>query len=176
MATHQGLHRHFFDAKVWRFKHKCVILPKNAIIVAMEEDIRWKQRLHNYSKALDRLNEAMHIVAEKLDYAEDINDLLKEGLIQRFEYTHELSWNVMKDYAEYQGETDVRGSRDALRWALQNGLIDDRTWMKSIEDRNLSSHDYDSTTAESIVMKILGTYVPLFNRFEQKMLAIEEME
>ena len=36
-----------------------------------------------------------------------------EGLIQRFEYTHELAWNVMKDYAHFQGNSNVAGSRDA---------------------------------------------------------------
>ena len=64
----------------------------------------------------------------------DIDDLLKEGVIQRFEYTHELAWKVMKDYAEYQGYTDLRGSRDSFRIALQMGLIEDDEWMDSIED------------------------------------------
>ena len=134
-----------------------------------EEDIRWKHRLENYGKALERLNEAAQILGKELDYGENVNDLLKEGLIQRFEYTHELAWNVMKDYAEYQGSTEIRGSRDAIRWALQNGLANDKAWMKSIEDRNLSSHDYDRLTAESIYIKIVGTYLPLFNQFEQTM-------
>ena len=75
-----------------------------------ETDIRWKQRLENYSKALERLNEAARIIDRNLDIGNDVNDLLKEGLIQRFEYTHELAWNVMKDYAEYQGNTEIRGS------------------------------------------------------------------
>ena len=48
--------------------------------------------------------------------------------IQRFEYTHELAWKVMKDYAEYQGYTDIRSSRDAIRKALEMGLIDDKQW------------------------------------------------
>ena len=80
-----------------------------------ETDIRWKQRLENFSKALDRLNEAAQIMEKELHFSEEVNDLLKEGLIQRFEYTHELAWNVMKDYAEYQGSTEIRGSRDAIR-------------------------------------------------------------
>ena len=63
--------------------------------------------------------------------------------IQRFEYTHELAWKVMKDYAEYQGYSDIRGSRDAIRKALEINLIFDRRWMESVEDRNLTSHNYD---------------------------------
>ena len=134
-----------------------------------ETDIRWIQRLENFSKALEKLNEAAQIMEKELHYSVEVNDLLKEGLIQRFEYTHELAWNVMKDYAEYQGSTDIRGSIDAIRWALHNGLANDKAWMKSIEDRNLSSHDYDSMTADSIFIKVIETYLPLFNQFEQTM-------
>lgn len=134
-----------------------------------ETDIRWIQRLENFSKALEKLNEAAQIMEKELHYSVEVNDLLKEGLIQRFEYTHELAWNVMKDYAEYQGSTDIRGSRDAIRWALHNGLANDKAWMKSIEDRNLASHDYDSMTADSIFIKVIETYLPLFNQFEQTM-------
>lgn len=141
-----------------------------------DTDIRWKQRLENYSKALERLNLAARIMERQLDFGQEVDDLLKEGLIQRFEYTHELAWNVMKDYAMYQGNTEIRGARDAIRWALQNGLADDKTWMKSIEDRNLSSHDYDSTTADAIFAIIIGTYLPLFNQFERKMTDISKEE
>lgn len=139
-------------------------------------DVRWKQRLENYSKALRLLNEAAQIVANRLCYDVEINDLLKEGLIQRFEYTHELSWNVMKDYAVFQGATEIRGSRDAIRWALQNSVVEDKAWMKSIEDRNLSSHDYDSVTADAVVLRIVDTYLPLFNSFEQRMKSLAENE
>lgn len=132
-------------------------------------DVRWKQRFANYCKALDRLNDAVTVIRKSIAYGTDVSDLLKEGLIQRFEYTHELAWNVMKDYAQYQGGAEIRGSRDAIRWALQNGLADDRAWMKSIEDRNLTSHDYDSSTAEAIMTKIIGTYLPLFNQLKKKM-------
>ena len=141
-----------------------------------ETDIRWIQRLENFSKALEKLNEAAQIMEKELHYSVEVNDLLKEGLIQRFEYTHELAWNVMKDYAEYQGSTDIRGSRDAIRWALHNGLANDKAWMKSIEDRNLSSHDYDSMTADSIFIKVIETYLPLFNQFEQTMKEISRYD
>lgn len=139
-------------------------------------DIRWKQRFGNYSHALQRLNDAIRLIADSQSYTGEVSDLLKEGLIQRFEYTHELAWNVMKDYAEFQGSTEIRGSRDALRWALQNGIIEDKAWMKSIEDRNLSSHDYDSETAERVVSKIIGVYQDLFNDFFQKMKTIDAEE
>lgn len=135
-----------------------------------EKDIRWVQRFSNYQKALRRLDEAIEIVSRKTDWAESIDDLLQEGLIQRFEYTHELAWKVMKDYAEYQGYTDVRGSRDAFRKALEMGLIQDRRWMESIEDRNLISHNYDDETATEIQRRIVTLYYPFFKDFEEMMM------
>lgn len=75
----------------------------------------------------------------------------------------------MKDYAEYQGYTEVRGSRDAFRQALQMGIIDDAGWMESIEDRNLTSHNYDEEVAEEVYQAIVHKYYPLFLRFEQVM-------
>lgn len=94
-----------------------------------KKDVRWLQRFSNYRKALRKLGQAVDIVSEKMDWGEEVDELLQEGLIQRFEYTHELVWKVMKDYAEYQGYTDIRGSRDAFRKALEMGIIDDAKWM-----------------------------------------------
>lgn len=143
--------------------------------LSMEDlDIRWQQRLENFSKALALLNEAAEIVTRQVEYSSDMLDLLREGLIQRFEYTLELAWNVMKDYAAYQGFVDVRGSRDAIRYALSVDLIDDRNWMRTIEDRNQSSHNYDSAVAESIMTRVIGCYLPLFNKFEDTMKGLQQ--
>ena len=137
--------------------------------MTMKEDIRWMQRFSNYQKALKRLAQAVGIVLREGNRDEEMDDLLREGLIQRFEYTHELAWKVMKDYAEYQGYSDVKGSRDAIRKALEMGVVADRRWMDSIEDRNLSSHNYDDETAEEIINRIVQCYFPLFKAFEEKM-------
>ena len=107
---------------------------------------------------------------------EEIDDLLEEGLIQRYEYTHELAWKVMKDYAEYQGITGISGSRDAIRQTLQFGLIDDENWMRSISDRNLTSHQYDEDTAKAIVENITEVYYPLFVKYEKVMLKKSGLE
>lgn len=137
--------------------------------MTQNKDIRWIQRFTNYRKALTKLSQAVSIVTGQQNAQEDVDNLMKEGLIQRFEYTHELAWKVMKDYAEYQGYTEVRGSRDAFRQALQMGIIDDAGWMESIEDRNLTSHNYDEEVAEEVYQAIVHKYYPLFLRFEQVM-------
>lgn len=134
-----------------------------------EKDIRWVQRFSNYRKALLQLGKAVAIVSAQKSRG-DADKLMEEGLIQRYEYTHELAWKVMKDYAEYQGLTDIVGSRDAIRQTLQSGLISDERWMDSIRDRNLTSHNYDDDTAVAIVTNIINVYYPLFVDYEKVML------
>lgn len=134
-----------------------------------DKDIRWIQRFDNYKKALEKLSQAVEILTKETNLGKGINDLLLEGMIQRFEYTHELAWKVMKDYAEYQGYIDIRGSRDAIRQALQMGIIDNRNWMDSISDRNLTSHNYDESVAMEVCSAIIDKYYPLFIAFEQTM-------
>ena len=91
----------------------------------MENDIRWLQRFSNFRKALFKLEQAIVYINLKVVKVKDsifqgeelsfvLDEIIKEGLIQRFEYTHELAWNVMTDYAEYQGNNTVGGSRDPL--------------------------------------------------------------
>ena len=71
----------------------------------MEQEIRWKQRVENYENAVNHLEEAIVYF--------DVNPInkVKEGIIQRFEFTHELAWKVMKDFLEYEGITGIVGSR-----------------------------------------------------------------
>ena len=134
-----------------------------------DKDVRWIQRFSNYRKALIQLGKAVNIVSAVSNSTSDQNDLLAEGLIQRYEYTHELAWKVMKDYEEYQGITDIMGSQDAIRVALRAGILDDDRWMDTISDRNLTSHNYDDETAKHIVNNIINVYYPLFVKFETTM-------
>ena len=140
------------------------------------EDTRWLQRFSNFRKALTKLSQAVEIASEKMNFGDAVDELLQEGLIQRFEYTHELAWKVMKDYAEYQGHTDIRGSRDAIRKALAINIINDDRWMNSIEDRNQTSHNYDDDTATLIYGNVIEVYFPLFCRFEKTMIEIAGIE
>ncbi|MFZ4464155.1 MAG: nucleotidyltransferase substrate binding protein [Bacteroidales bacterium] len=146
----------------------------------MELDIRWQQRFSNYIKALDKLKQSVEYIHQNMNNDNEapddsnfdlvLDEMIKEGLIQRFEYTHELAWNVMKDYAEYQGNTDVGGSRDATREAFQLMLISNgEIWMDMISSRNKTSHTYNEETANEIYMKILNEYYPAFTEFRKIM-------
>ena len=139
-----------------------------------DQDIRWLQRFSNYQKALAKLRLAVEIFQEETNFCDDVDELLTEGLIQRFEYTHELAWSVMKDYLEHQGYTGIGGSRDAIRKALEINLIDDSRWMETIKDRNLTSHNYDEETAARIYDNIVDVYFSMFCKFEKKMIEKSE--
>jgi len=128
----------------------------------MEQDIRWKQRYANYQKALGQLS--------KFIEKGKLNKLEEQGLIQAFEYTYELAWNVMKDYFQYQGDEAVNGSRDAIRLAFSRNLIEDGVmWMDMIASRIKSSHTYNEETAIEIAGKIVADYFQLFVKFDIKM-------
>ena len=129
------------------------------------QDIRWHQRLSNFEKALFQLEEAVKITEKR-----GLSKLEEQGLIQAFEFTHELAWKVMKDYFIYQGNNSITGSRDATREAFQAGLLKEgETWMEMIKSRNQTSHTYNEETAREIVTLILNSYTSLFGAFYQKM-------
>lgn len=129
------------------------------------EDIRWEQRFNNFNKAFAQLENAVEQAKKN-----SLNELEQQGLIQRFEFTHELAWNVLKDYFTHQGNTFITGSRDATREAFNVGLIaDGEGWMEMIKSRNLSSHTYNEDVAKSIVHNIIDQYFDLFKAFQKKM-------
>lgn len=128
-------------------------------------DVRWKQRLDNYRKAYKKLAIAAEKVSCMSNFDADMKELASEGLFQRFEYTHELAWNVMKDYETYQGYNDIRGSRDAIKEALAIGLIDNPLWLETIIDRNRTSHNYDESAANEIQHVVVEKHLPLFTSF-----------
>lgn len=135
-------------------------------------DIRWQQRLKNYQKALEQLSAAVELSQER-----SLSNLEKQGLIQAFEFTHELAWNVMKDYFYYQGQSNITGSRDASREAFNKGLIKEGDiWMEMIKSRNQTSHTYNQAIADEITHNITNLYFPCFQQFLDKMLLIKDDE
>ena len=133
------------------------------------KDVRWKQRFSNYKKALTQL--------EKFIAKGKLNELEEQGLIQAFEYTHELAWNVLRDYLREQGHSTIYGSRDATREAFKLDLIrEGETWMDMIKDRNRTSHTYNKETATQIVANITTRFFPSFLLLSQTMQGIENAD
>lgn len=124
----------------------------------MTEELRWKQRLANFRRALETLTAAVEQAQQR-----PLSNLETQGLIQGFEFTHELAWNVLKDYLTEQGILGIIGPKNASREAFENGIIQEgHTWMDMIRSRNLSSHTYNLKVAEEIASDILERYHPAF--------------
>ena len=131
------------------------------------QDIRWKQRFQNFTKALRMLRLASELVAQR-----PLSELEQLGLIHGFEFTHELAWNVLKDYLEAQGYVGLIGSRNASREAFKAALLgeDGQVWMDMVQARNQTSHTYNTELADGVAGEILARYYPAFlamgKRFE----------
>ncbi|WP_316353807.1 HI0074 family nucleotidyltransferase substrate-binding subunit [Candidatus Trichorickettsia mobilis] len=101
---------------------------------------------------------ALEIIAVK-PLQEDRSNI--DATIQRFEFTIELFWKLLKSILESKG-VEVLYPKDILREAYKGYLIDhEEQWLRMLKDRNLTSHTYDENLADIIYQRIL-TYVPLF--------------
>ena len=129
------------------------------------QDIRWQRRFSNYKKALQQLQSAVELREQRA-----LSNLEKQGVIQAFEFTHELGWNVLKDYLQDQGNQNIKGSKDATREAFKLALIaDGEQWMAMIQSRNVSSQTYNEHIAEELVSVIVQQYFPLFVELQTEM-------
>lgn len=92
-------------------------------------------------------------------------------MVQRFEYTQELAWKLLKNYIEYQGEDQrLTGSRDVVRRAFAMGLIKDPdTWFDMLDSRNTTSHVYDEKVEVEVLDKIINLYYPILNDLKEAM-------
>ena len=128
----------------------------------MTKDIRWQQRFNNYKKALHQLSQ---FIAHK-----NLNDLEKQGLIQAFEYTHELAWKTLNDFLKNKGYNELYGSKDATREAFKIGLIQKGDiWMDMIKSRNLTSHTYNEEITKQIIRAIINDYHSAFLTLEKQL-------
>lgn len=135
-------------------------------------DIRWIQRFDNFKKALAQLNRAV-----KLSEQRKLSELEEQGLIQSFEYTHELAWKTLKDFLNYKGNNEIYGSKDATKEAFTYGLISNGDiWMQMIQSRNKTSHTYNQETAIEISSAILVDYFDCFNALEYTLTALKIKE
>ena len=130
-------------------------------------DIRWTQRLVNFRRALATLQRAIGLAQSR-----PLSELEELGLIQAFEFTHELSWLLLKDSLVDQGEAGISGSRDAVREAVVRQLLpqgDESVWMAMIRSRNLTSHTYNPAVAREIADLIVDRYGPVFQQLADLM-------
>lgn len=126
--------------------------------MSMDKKVRFKQRFASFEKAYKLLSAAV-----ALDH---YNDLEKEGLVQRFEFTFELAWKTLKDLLESKG-VSIKFPRDAIKEAFASGLLEQgELWLEMLDNRNLLSYTYQEELAElaftSIKERYYGAIVQLY--------------
>lgn len=135
-------------------------------------DVRWRQRFQSFQKAFGQLSAAVSLAQQR-----PLSNLEQQGLIQAFEFTHELAWNTFKDFLESRGTLGLYGSKDATREAFAKGLIaNGDEWMAMIQARNRSSHTYNEKTAHDIATAIRENFAPEFARFLTKFGELQSKE
>ena len=131
----------------------------------MTQEVRWHYRFRNFSRAYSLLREAFE------QEIEDLNDLEKEGVIQRFEYTFELSWNTLKDRLEHDGVVMASVTpRNIIRTAVASGLITEgQTWIDMLDDRRKTAHRYDIEMLEDVLTNIQNNYLAILYELHQRL-------
>ena len=108
----------------------------------------------NFEKALKRLKEA--VIKYNTNKSDDI---VRDGLIQRFEFTYELSWKAAKEKLEEIGISEINSPRAVFKEAFsQNIVSNEEIWLLIIKDRNLTSHTYKEELANEIANRITTFY------------------
>ncbi len=109
------------------------------------------------------LQKALDSLAFALDRTEreKPDDMLRDSVIQRFEYTYELCWKMLKRRLELDAPSpetiDAMSFREMIREGAERGLIDDpRAWFNYREKRNLTSHTYDEEVARDVYQAALA--------------------
>ena len=122
-------------------------------------------KLTNFRNALRRLSEAV-IELEK----SGSSDVVRDGVIQRFEFTYELAWKTIKEYIEYSGIVDKNSPRAVIKEAYTQRLIlNEQTWLLMLDDRNKTVHVYDEKLAQDIAGRIVGNYIREFELLLQEL-------
>lgn len=123
---------------------------------------RWKYRFDNYRRAFALLREA-------IEEEKPLNQLEKEGLIQRFEYTMELAWKSMRDYLESENVVfDQITPRTVIRRAFEAGIIKEgAAWQDALDARNRMSHTYNFEDFEQVIIDLRARYMAAFDEWHE---------
>ena len=119
-------------------------------IVIME---RLLNKLHNFKSAVERLGEAI------IELENSSSSVVRDGVIQRFEFTTELAWKATREYLLDQGFVEVNSPKSVMKEAFSYGLIkNDEIWVQILNDRNLTSHIYKEDISIEICNRIIATH------------------
>lgn len=132
----------------------------------LNPDVRWKQRFQNYDRAFVLLRDSL------VHGPHALNQLEKEGVIQRFEYCFELAWKTLNDYLEEEGlVVAIVTPRQVIKDGFAaNVLQDGQVWIDMLDHRNLLSHTYSPLVFETALEAIHSRYLLALEQLHQFML------
>jgi len=111
-----------------------------------------------YGNALARLQDVL---------AQEKTEFMRDAAIQRFEFTFDLSWKLLKAYLEQEKGIICRSSKDCFREAYAQGVIEyDTQWLTLTDMRNRTSHIYNEKMADEIYAS-LPTALSLFDALQK---------
>ena len=124
-------------------------------------------RLDNFSRAFALLGEAIGIMQTR-----PLSQLEKEGIIQRFKYTWELAWKLLKDYLEHEKvELRIITPSSVLKAAIAARIIQDgEVWLPALDARNRMSHTYDIKAFDQVIADIKAHYLAVLDALHRQML------
>ena len=125
---------------------------------------KFQDKLSNFTNALYRLKEGI------AEFEENHSLTVRDGVIQRFEFTAELSWKTAREYLLTLQVSNINNPKAVMMEAFGNNLIeDDIGWAKLLTDRNHTSHLYDDAEAQRVFENICNIYVALFENLLKKL-------
>lgn len=121
-------------------------------------------KVENLRKAVDRLSEGI------FELQANESSIVRDGVIQRFEFTTELAWKATREYLMDQGFVDINSPKSVMKEAFSYGLItDDKIWIQILNDRNLTSHIYKEEIADEICDRIIKTHFQEFKALSKRL-------
>ena len=103
-------------------------------------------------RALASLQE---LVPQYLENKENI--ILRDAMIQRFEYSTEAFWKYLKAFLSIEHNLSANSPREVIRMGLNAKLYGEeisKELLQMLDDRNLTSHTYVEELAETIAGRI----------------------
>ncbi len=124
----------------------------------MKDEVKYS--MEKFKRAFERLREGV-------GRAND--ELTRDGVIQRFEFTFELLWKTLKIFLEREG-IQAKTPRDCFKETFKLGWLDnEEIYLNMLMDRNKLSHLYQQSESEKIFQRIKNEYLSCLAVLLQKL-------
>jgi len=125
---------------------------------------RLQEKYGDFKNAVARLEESIR------EFDRFPNTTMRDGAIQRFEFTEDLAWKTAKLFLEDQGFAGLNSPKTVIKQVFKCGLItDEKNWINLLNDRNVTSHIYSEELANEIFGRIVKIYCDEFKMLLEKL-------